>query len=133
MEVEAMSIGKTREIMTRYFEGNYEDTLAEDVVFTDVTTGTEFRTPLGITDMMHWFYNVAFDAATEDLNIIFGEGKAALECMVVGKHIGEYAGIAATGKEFRAPLCVFYDLEEDQIKRARIHFSLSALKDQIGT
>jgi hypothetical protein len=127
-----MSIEKTREIMTRYFEGNYEDTLAGDVVFTDMTTGAEFHTPLGITEMMHWFYNIAFEATTADLNIIFGEGKAALECKVVGRHIGEYAGLAATGKEFRVPLCVFYDLEKDRIKRARIHFNLSVLKDQIG-
>jgi hypothetical protein len=37
--------------MIRYFEGDYEYTLAEDVIFTDVTSGEEFRTPLGITDI----------------------------------------------------------------------------------
>lgn len=127
-----MSIEKTREVMIRYFEGDYEYTLAEDVVFTDVTSGEEFRTPLGVTDMMHRFYNVAFEASAEDLNPIFGDGKAALECVVVGKHTGEYASIPATGKEIRVPLCVFYDIENEQIKRARIHFNVAIFKEQAG-
>jgi predicted ester cyclase len=55
------------------------------------------------------------------------------EICVVGKHIGEFAGIPATGgKEFRVPLCVVYDVEDDQIKRARIYFEIPALLAQLG-
>jgi predicted ester cyclase len=50
----------------------------------------------------------------------------------VGKHIGEFAGIPATGKEFRVPLCVVYDLKDDLIKRARIYFEMPALLAQLG-
>jgi predicted ester cyclase len=51
---------------------------------------------------------------------------------VVGKHIGEFAGIPATGKDFRVPLCVVYDLDNDLIKRARIYFELPVLFQQLG-
>jgi predicted ester cyclase len=50
----------------------------------------------------------------------------------VGTHIGEFAGIAATGKEFRVPLCVVYDVEDDKIKQARIYFEIPALLAQLG-
>jgi predicted ester cyclase len=51
---------------------------------------------------------------------------------VVGKHTGEYAGIPVTGKGFRVPLCVVYDVEEDQIRRARIYLEVPALMAQLG-
>ena len=44
-----------------------------------------------------------------------------MEGHVTGKHIGEFAGIPATGKEIRVPICVSYDLEDDKIQRARIY------------
>jgi predicted ester cyclase len=50
----------------------------------------------------------------------------------VGKHIGEFAGIPATGKDVRVPICVVYDLENDQIKRGRVYFEMPALMQQLG-
>jgi predicted ester cyclase len=67
---------------------------------------------------------VAFDADTETTGMIIGDGKAMVEGYVTGKHIGEFAGIPATGKDIRVPICVSYDLENDQIKRARIYFEM---------
>ena len=55
--------------------------------------------------MLHWFYHVAFDARAETTNTIVGDGQAVVEAYVVGKHVGEYAGIAPDSKGFpRAPL-----------------------------
>jgi predicted ester cyclase len=82
--------------------------------------------------MLHYFYHVAFDATAETKNTMFDDGKALVEADVVGKHIGEFAGIPATGKDIRVPLCVVYDLEYDQIKRARIYFELPVLLRQLG-
>jgi predicted ester cyclase len=82
--------------------------------------------------MLHWFYHGAFDARAEKSNEIIANGQAIGEGYVVGKHIGEFAGIPATGKEFRVPLCVVYDVEDDQIKRARIYFKMPALLAQLG-
>lgn len=63
--------------------------------------------------------------------MLFGENNAMLEAEFVGKHIGEFSGVPATGKEVRVPLCVIYDIEEEKIKRARIYFEIPALMDQI--
>lgn len=63
---------------------------------------------------------------------LFGEQNAMSEGDFVGKHIGEFAGIPATGKDVRVPLCVVYDLENDQIKRGRAYFEMPALLQQLG-
>ncbi len=65
------------------------------------------------------------------MNTIFSDGQAVLEGDFVGKHIGEFAGIAATGKEVRVPLC-HYDLENDKIKRGRVYMELPVLFQQLG-
>ena len=66
-------------------------------------------------------YHIAFDAKGEIINTIITEDKAVLEASFKGKHIGEFAGLAATNKEVDVPLCVSYDLENGLIKYARIY------------
>ena len=106
--------------------------MADDVVFTMMATGDETKTPAGVLAMLHYFYHVAFDATADITNTAFDDGKALVEGDVVGKHIGEFAGIPATGKDIRVPICVVYDLEHDQIKRARIYFEIPVLLQQLG-
>lgn len=120
--------------MRKYFNAKHNDVsmLADDVVYTMMANGQESHTPQGVLQMLNYFYHVAFDATMEEDNIIIGDGKAMVESYVVGKHIGEFAGIPATGKDIRVPICVVYDLENDQIKRARIYFEMPVLMQQLG-
>lgn len=129
-----MSAQRTNEIIRQYWDSQHTDvsTMADDVVFTMMATGEETRGPEAVRQMLHYFYHVAFDAHAEKSNEIIANGQALWEGQVVGKHIGEFAGIPATGKEFRVPLCVVYDVEKDQIKRARIYFEMPALLAQLG-
>ena len=129
-----MSIETTRETMMRYFNSDHGDTsmMADDVVFTMMATGEETKTPAGVLAMLHHFYHVAFDATYESKNTVFADGKSLVEGDVIGKHIGEFAGIPATNKDFRVPICVVYDLENDQIKRGRIYFEVPVLMQQLG-
>ena len=106
--------------------------MAPDVVFTMMADGSETHSPEGVAGLLHYFYHVAFDATAEVTNTMVGDGKAMVEGFVVGKHIGEFAGIPPTNKAFRVPICVTYDLEDDQIKRARIYFELLSLMAQLG-
>lgn len=129
-----MSVQRTNEIIKQYWNSQHTDvsTMADDVVFTMMATGDETRGPEAVRQMLHWFYHVAFDARAEKSNEIVANGQAMWEGYVVGKHIGEFAGIPATGKEFRVPLCVVYDVKKDQIQRARIYFEIPALLAQLG-
>jgi steroid delta-isomerase-like uncharacterized protein len=128
-----MSVERTKQLMTEYFDSNHSDVsmMAEDVVFTIMATGQEHRGRDGVMQMLAYFYHIAFEAGAESSNLIFADGQAVWEGEFIGKHIGEFAGIPATNKQVRAPLCVVYDLEQDQIKRGWVYFEMPAFFQQI--
>ncbi len=129
-----MSVESTRETMQRYFNSAHGDVsmMAEDVVFTVMATGQENCGREAVLGMLTYFYHVAFDATAITHVMLFGENNAMVEGDFVGKHIGEFAGIPATGKDVRVPLCVVYDLENDLIKHGRVYFEMPALMAQLG-
>lgn len=129
-----MSVESTRDVVMKYMDSHHSDVsmMADDVVFTIMATGQEHHGPDGVLQMLNYFYRLAFDATAETTNLVFADGQAVAEADFVGKHIGEFAGIPATGKEVRVPLCVVYDLEDDLIKRARVYFEMPALMQQLG-
>jgi steroid delta-isomerase-like uncharacterized protein len=130
-----MSVESTRDAVMRYLDSNHADLsmMAADVVFTNMATGDEHAGIEGVKGMLHHIYHVAFDARAETRNLVVSDGKAVLEADFVGKHIGEFAGVAATGKTVRVPLCVVYDLAHDQITRGRVYFQVPAFFKQVAS
>ena len=128
-----MSAERTREAMTRYWDSNHRDLsmMAPDVVFTAMATGEEHRGPDAVRRMLEHVYHVAFDARAEFRTRLFGEEQAMVEGEIIGTHIGEFAGVPATGKPVRVPLCVVYDLADGLIKRARVYLEMSTLMRQL--
>lgn len=131
---QGMTVESTKKVMNQYLDSQHSDVsmMAEDVVFTNMATGDEHRGPDAVLQMLNHIYHTAFEAHAETKNLFFAEGKAVLEVDFVGKHIGEFAGIPATNKNVRVPLCVVYDLENDHIKRARIYFEMPVLFNQLN-
>ena len=129
-----MSVESTREVLMQYFNSEHLDVsmMANDVVFTSMATGQEYHEPEGILQMLNYFYRIAFDATATLKNLVVEDQKAIAEWDFIGRHTGEFAGIPATGKDVRVPLCVAYDLEHDQIKRGRFYFEMPALLQQLG-
>lgn len=129
-----ISIETNRDVIMRYFESDHTDAsmMAEDVVFTDMASGQEHRGRNGVLQMLNYVYHVAFEATAVTRNLIFGENNAVWEGDFIGRHIGEFAGVPATGKEVNVPLTVVYDLANGQITRARIYFMASAFMRQLG-
>ena len=129
-----MSVESTREVMMSYFNSDHSDVsmMADDVVFTSMATGQESHSPEGVLGMLNYFYHIAFDATAETTNTIFADGQAVTEGYFVGKHIGEFAGIPATNKDVRVPICVIYDLENDKITKGRVYLEIPVLMQQLG-
>jgi steroid delta-isomerase-like uncharacterized protein len=128
-----MSVEHTRDALTRYLKSNHSDLsmMAPDVVFTNMATGDEHRGVDALAGMLHYIYHVAFDAHAEAKSLICSDNQAVLEGDFVGKHTGEFAGVPATGKAVRVPLCVVYDFEGGKIKRGRIYFEAPAFLKQV--
>lgn len=129
-----MSIELTREAMNRYWDSHHQDVsmMADDVVFTHMATGDEHHGPDAVRGMLDYMYHQAFDARAEERSRIYSENQAVIEGHFIGKHIGEFAGIPATGRPVRVPLCVVYDLEEGIIRRARVYLEMPVLMQQLG-
>lgn len=129
-----MSIERTREAMNRYWDSQHQDLsmMAEDVLFTHMATGDEHRGPDAVRKMLDYIYHQAFDATADVRSRIIADEQAVIEGDFVGTHIGEFAGIPATGRQVRVPLCVVYDLEAGMIKRARVYMEMPVMMRQLG-
>ncbi|MGN6758255.1 MAG: ester cyclase [Thermomicrobiales bacterium] len=126
-----MSLESTRTTMTAYLEHDDMSRVAEDAVYRVMGTGYEAVGRDGVRQLLRHFYQEAFDARAQTLNVIYAEDHAVLEADFICKHIGNFAGIEPTGQVISVPMCVVYDLAGDQIRRARIYFETDALFRQL--
>jgi predicted ester cyclase len=130
-----MSAEDARRTMEAYVEdllgGPYKRHFSEDVVVTLVGTdeGAE-----GADEAAAWIdhlHKEAFRARPELKSMIVDDGRAAAEFDFVGEHVGEFGGVAATGREVRVPYGVVYDLEGGKISAVRIYLSMEILMRQL--
>lgn len=128
-----MKTTKIKEPIEKYFESHDIKYLTEDTVFINMNSNELTIGKEAVGKMLHYMYHIAFDAHAEITNTIVNKDKAVLEANFVGKHISEFAGVQATGKNVKVPLCVTYDLDENGfIKVARIYMLESVLMQQLA-
>jgi steroid delta-isomerase-like uncharacterized protein len=127
-----------RETMSGYFEalvqrGDFVSFFTEDVRFSFEGTDQSGTGREGIEQAIRFMHEQAFDARPELKNLIVEDEKAAIEADFVGVHIGDFAGVPATGRSIRVPYSAVYDLEKgDAIKAVRIYMPMQSLVDQLG-
>lgn len=127
-----MKIIQKKKSIEKYFETHDSKYLTEDTVFVNMNNSELTIGRDAVGKMLHYIYHVAFDAHAEITNTIVTDNKAVLEANFVGKHIGDFAGIPATGRNVKVPLCVTYDLDEDGlIKVARVYMLESVMMQQL--
>jgi predicted ester cyclase len=129
-------IEATRTTMTRYLEalitrGNFAQYLASDVTFELMCTDQKAHGRDAVEGIIQFFHNQAFDAQPELKCLLVDGERTAVEIDFVARHIGEFAGRPATGKDVRVPYTVIYDLEGESIKALRLYLSLDELLRQI--
>jgi hypothetical protein len=74
---------------------------------------------------------MAFDGTMEVRGLIVEPGKAVLEADFVGRHTGDFAGVAATGRDVRVPYAVVYELDADRIRALRIYLAPEQIVAQL--
>ncbi len=132
-----MSVESTRETVSAYLKalldfGNYTDYMAEDVLVTVMGTDQEVKGRQAAKQMIDFLHQQAFETRVNLRSAVFGDGQAMAEAEFIGKHIGEFAGTKATGKEVKVPYSAAYDLEDGKIKALRLYFPMDVLLRQIG-
>jgi predicted ester cyclase len=131
-------MGDERKTMEQYLDAlvaraDYGRYFTDDVVVTVEGSDQRAEGPEAGEQLIRYMHEIAFDARPELKNLLVDEGKAAIEADFVGTHIGEFAGVAPTGRAVRVPYSVIYDLRGDQISKLRIYMPMSTLVEQITT
>jgi hypothetical protein len=131
-----MTREETQETIESYVEallsgGAYEEFFAEDIVFTMMDVGQEVHGREAAKQAIDNLHHVAFDAAPELRSIVFGEGIAVAEINFVGTHIGEFAGVPATGRPVDVPYTAVWELSGRKIDSLRLYQLASGLEQQI--
>jgi steroid delta-isomerase-like uncharacterized protein len=131
-----MTVDETRRVLGDYLDallggGDFAAYFADDVQWTTTETGEVISGADAVRDFITAFHTELFDASPEIGPTICGDGVAALEATFVGKHIAEFAGVAATGTQVRLPYSVFYELDDGKIMALRAYLPLSSLVEQL--
>ena len=133
-----MSNDQARETMRAYAEAllaraDYGRYFARDIELEVMGTGQQARGAEAAEQTIRFLHEVAFDAQPEIAKVMVDESGAALEAMFVGRHVGEFAGVAATDNAVRVPYSVFYDISDGAITALRIYMPMDQLLAQIRT
>jgi predicted ester cyclase len=132
-----MSVEDTQRTMSAYIEdllggGPYKRHFSDDVIVSLVGTDQGAEGPDGAEGWIDYLHKEAFEARPELRSMIVSDGQAAAEFDFVGKHVGEFGGISATGRDVRVPYSAVYDLEGEKIGAVRIYLSMDLLMQQLG-
>jgi predicted ester cyclase len=132
-----MSAEQIRQTMQGYVEvllarGDYGRFFADDVRFEVVGSDQRVQGAQAAEQAIRFLHEVAFDAQPEIVNVVVDDHGAAAEATFVGTHIGDFAGIGATGNAVRVPYSVFYDVDAGTITALRIYMPMDQLLAQIG-
>ena len=125
-----MSVEDTREVIESYERG--EGRIADSAVFVDTATGETYEGRGAIIGWLQHKHGEAFETTFERTHLIVDDGQAVQAGFLVGTHIGEYAGVAGTGRSVRIPLAVIYEVADGTIQRALIHFGMYSFMRQVG-
>ncbi len=125
-----------RATITGYLEtlvdrGPHARYFAEDVSLQLMGTDQEAHGPEAVEATIRYLHEQAFDAHPELKRVLVDGERAAIEADFVGRHVGDFAGKHATGKDVRVPYSVLYDVEGDRIKALRIYMPMDALLHQL--
>jgi predicted ester cyclase len=127
-----MSVESTTQVMNEYLDAlvkreDFGRFFADQVVWTTTETGDEVRGREAVRDFIVAFHTQSFQAHPEVKSLIVGDGQATLEADFVGKHTGEFAGVAATGAHLRVPYCVCYDVGDGVITALRAYMPIGLM------
>lgn len=126
-----MSVDETRRVLEAHGRSSDVKFVDPDAVFVDTASGEQHIGREAIAALLRRLYRDAFAARAEATSVIIGDGRAVLEGHLVGIHVGEYAGVPASGLPVRIPLVVSYEISGGFIRRARLYLQVASFLQQV--
>lgn len=115
--------------------GPFEQYFADDVTFDMVGAPMSLRGRDEVAAGIRAAHFEVFDSAVEFVSLVVDDGgtKGAFEAIFAARHIGEFAGIPATGRDVRVPYSVHCDLADGHISALRAYGLLPGLLAALGS
>lgn len=128
-----MTAEQVRRIAEPYFRGHDLQALAPDVVSLDVPTGREVQGRDDVAaGMLADLWGRAFEGGGEVARTAYAaDGTAVMEFDYVGRHVGTYHGIEATGHTITAKVCIVASVGEEHIEREHLYYPLARILEQL--
>ncbi|MDH2443458.1 ester cyclase [Amnibacterium sp. CER49] len=108
-----------------------EPFLAPDITFGLAADEHPLRGASEVTRAVRHHYEQEFDARPEVVRLVADERSAVAELLFVGRHVGRYAGLPATGRVVRVPLAMAFDVEDAVIVAIRLYYSPEGVLAQL--
>ena len=105
-------------------------TLSEDCVFSDVALGQTFCGHSGAATYYRMWWD-AFDMEVAPERLHLAGGTAVAETTWRGTHVGDFLGIAATGKTIDLPVIIVVELRDGLMASERLFWDRLSLFDQL--
>jgi predicted ester cyclase len=128
-------VSTNREIVTLYIDAvikrqDFAQYFTDNVTFELMWTGPRAEGRQAVESMINYMYQV-LDAGAELKHLTVDGDSAAAELMFLGKHIGDFNGVSATGKSINMPYMAQFDVAGGRISAVRIYMSLDEVMRQI--
>ena len=119
-------VSGSRALMESYLEAlssgvGFADYFTDDVIIEIVGSGQTAQGRATVEAMIRYVHEQAFDGRPVVKALTVTDSAGALEADFVARHTGDFAGIAATGRDIRVPYSVHYDFKDGQIAALRIY------------
>jgi hypothetical protein len=128
-----MTAERVQRIAEPYFRGHDLDALAPDVASLDVPTGREVQGREAVAEgMLADFWGRAFEGGGQLTRTAYAaDGTAVMEFDYVGRHIGTFHGIEATGQTVTGKVCIVATVGEKHIEREHLYYPLAQILEQL--
>lgn len=106
-------------------------TLSQDCVFHDTTLGRVYQGRDGAAAYYRlWWHAFDVQVSSEELHWTTGGGAIA-ETRFRGRHVGEFLGVPATGRQVEVPIAIFVDFRDGLMGGERFSWDRATLLDQL--
>ena len=107
-------------------------TLTADCVFEDMPTGTVHRGHAGVRDYYARWWAAFGNAPEKSRRYVADPATLIVETRFVGRHRGEWEGVAASGRAIDLPVMIVVSFAEELMSGERFYYDRATLRAQIG-
>lgn len=127
---------RMRAMVTAHFEalcgaGDDGAGLADDTPLTIMETGEITRGRTAVAALLAYLHHSAIAAPPAVSTLVVGADRAMIEAVFTGRHLGEFAGIAPTGRMVHLHYAAAYEPGADMIGAVRLYFPMDMLVRQL--